>query len=71
MELSDKIATIETKYGNLDVNTWAKLASPSFTGIPTAPTATTTNNSAQIATTEFVRNAIIRYASGGDNTGNN
>ena len=32
-------------------------------GIPTAPTPNVTNNSQQIATTEYVRNAIDKYAS--------
>lgn len=56
--------------GSVDTSKWAPINSPVFTGAPMAPTATTTNNSAQIATTEFVRNAIDKYASGGDNTGN-
>ena len=38
--------------------TVAKLDSPQFTGTPTAPTATTGTNTTQIATTEFVNNAI-------------
>lgn len=36
----------------------APLLSPSFTGTPTAPTPSNGNNSTQIATTEFVSNAI-------------
>ncbi|MFM6994229.1 MAG: hypothetical protein ACKOWO_03825 [Sediminibacterium sp.] len=36
----------------------APLASPSLTGVPTAPTATTGNNSTQIATTAFVATSI-------------
>jgi len=36
----------------------APLASPSLTGTPTAPTATTGNNTTQIATTAFVQSAI-------------
>lgn len=34
------------------------LVSPAFTGTPTAPTANTSDSSQQIATTEFVKNAI-------------
>jgi hypothetical protein len=34
----------------------ARLASPSFTGMPTAPTAATATNTAQIATTGYVQN---------------
>ena len=37
---------------------YAKLASPAFTGTPTAPTASAGTNSTQLATTEFVANAI-------------
>jgi len=36
----------------------ANLASPAFTGTPTAPTATTGTNTTQVATTEFVNNEI-------------
>ena len=36
----------------------ADIASPIFTGTPQAPTATTTNNSNQIATTKFVHDLI-------------
>jgi hypothetical protein len=34
------------------------LASPAFTGVPTAPTASATNNSTQIATTAFVKAVV-------------
>lgn len=37
---------------------YAKLASPAFTGTPTAPTATAGTDTTQIATTEFVNTAI-------------
>lgn len=36
----------------------ASLASPSLTGVPTAPTATATTNTTQLATTEFVKTAV-------------
>ena len=39
-------------------NTYAPLASPAFTGTPTAPTATAGTNTTQIATTAFVKSAI-------------
>ena len=35
---------------------FAPLVSPTFTGIPIAPTAATTTNSTQIATTQYVQN---------------
>ena len=41
-----------------DINSKASLASPAFTGIPTAPTASAGTNTSQIATTAFVRNAL-------------
>lgn len=43
----------------------APIASPTFTGTPKAPTPATTNNTTQIATTAFVRNAIDEYGGGG------
>lgn len=38
--------------------TYAKLASPAFTGTPTAPTAASGTNTTQIATTAFVQDAV-------------
>lgn len=40
------------------LNLKANLASPAFTGTPTAPTATTGTNTTQVATTAFVQDAI-------------
>lgn len=40
------------------LNGKASVNSPAFTGVPTAPTATQGTNTSQIATTEFVQNAI-------------
>jgi len=40
------------------LSTKAPLASPAFTGTPTAPTATDGTNNTQIATTQFVHNAF-------------
>lgn len=42
----------------------APLASPAFSGTPTAPTATTGTSNTQIATTEFVANSIGAVTSG-------
>ena len=42
----------------VDTSTFATLASPTFTGTPTGPTATQGNNSAQLATTQFVNSEI-------------
>lgn len=59
-------------------NTWITLAtetyvdtqkiSPTFTGTPTAPTATAGTNTTQIATTAFVGTAISNYSSSAGNT---
>lgn len=44
--------------------TRAPLASPAFTGTPTAPTAPTGTANTQIATTEFVSNTVVAMTSG-------
>ena len=46
----------------------ATLASPAFTGVPTAPTASTGTNNSQLATTAFVANTIATVGSGPVNT---
>ena len=40
------------------LNLKANIASPTFTGTPTAPTAAVGTNTTQLATTEFVQSAI-------------
>jgi hypothetical protein len=52
-EIDDEFEAIETAVG-----TKADLASPTFTGTPAAPTASTTTNTTQVATTAFVRQEI-------------
>lgn len=42
--------------------TLAPLASPAFTGTPTAPTATAGTNTTQVATTAFVKTAVDAVA---------
>lgn len=49
--------------GSFDYSNYASINSPNFTGTPTAPTPSASNNSTQIATTEYVRSAIYKYAS--------
>jgi hypothetical protein len=44
------------------LTSYAPLASPTFTGVPLAPTATTGTNTTQIATTAFVQNTVANYA---------
>lgn len=48
----------EDANGNQIDTTYAPLASPALTGTPTAPTATSGDNSTQIATTAFVQDAV-------------
>lgn len=50
--------------GNTITSTYAKLASPTFTGTPKAPTATAGTNTTQIATTAFVQAALSGVNSG-------
>lgn len=50
--------------GSFDYSNYASINSPNFTGTPTAPTPSVLNNSRQVATTEYVRSAIGKYASG-------
>lgn len=58
------LATVATSgdYDDLtdkpDLSVYAPLASPAFTGTPTAPTAVSSTNNTQIATTAFVQTAI-------------
>lgn len=40
------------------IDTKASINNPSFTGTPTSPTPANNNNSTQVATTAFVRNAL-------------
>ena len=56
-EIDDEFEAIETA-----VATKANLASPTFTGTPTATTAASSTNTTQIATTAFVQAAITANA---------
>ena len=55
--------------GSFDYSNYANINSPHFEGIPTAPTPSASNNSTQIATTEYVRNVIDKYAGDGSGSG--
>ena len=52
LPVSGTLATVQ------QVDAKAPLASPTFTGTPTAPTASAADNSTKIATTEFVQTAV-------------
>ena len=56
-DLSDSFASKSHRHSD-----YASLASPAFTGTPTAPTASDTTNNTQIATTEFVNTAVHNLA---------
>lgn len=45
-------------WGTLDLSSKANINSPAFTGTPTAPTATQGTNTTQVATTQFVQQAL-------------
>lgn len=57
-------ATNASQLGGYLASLYAKLASPAFTGTPTAPTAATSDNSTKIATTAFVQ-AVVGSGGGG------
>lgn len=50
----------------IDLSGYAPLASPSFSGTPTAPTATKGTNSTQIATTGYVQTELADYVKTSD-----
>ena len=51
-QLDSKLAT------STAASTYAPIASPTFTGVPAAPTATAGTNTTQVATTAFVKTAV-------------
>jgi hypothetical protein len=61
-QLDSKLATATA------ASTYAVLASPAFTGTPTAPTATAGTNTTQIATTAYVETAISNLVAGAPTT---
>lgn len=54
--ISDVEAADDALQGNIDLK--ANIASPTFTGIPAAPTAAQGTNTTQVATTAFVRSEV-------------
>ncbi len=57
-------AADSSKLGGVAAASYAKLASPAFTGTPTAPTAAAGTNTTQIATTAFVKGEVDTAVSG-------
>ena len=69
-DLDDKLdvsgtAADSSKLGGIDAELFAKLASPAFSGTPTAPTAPNNTNNTQIATTAFVKSLVGAANNGG------
>ena len=62
----DALGINATHLGGTAAASYALLASPAFTGTPTAPTATTGTNTTQLATTAFVQQEVT--AAGSYNT---
>jgi len=71
--VSSTISTFDTKINTntssittntADILTKAPIASPTFTGTPTAPTPLTSDNSTKIATTEYVKASITASNAG-------
>lgn len=62
LSTNDFTTAEKTKLASLggiqDLSLYATLLSPTFLGTPTAPTASLSNNTTQIATTAFVNNAV-------------
>jgi hypothetical protein len=50
--------------GGVDLSAYAPLASPNFSGVPTAPTAATGVSTGQLATTAFVHNVVVASTTG-------
>lgn len=53
-------------WATVDLSTKANIASPTFTGVPAAPTASAGTNTTQVATTAFVNTAISGFSAGPD-----
>ena len=71
--VSSHTSSITTNTNNISTNTAdillkAPIASPAFTGVPTAPTPSTSDNSTQLATTAYVK-ANLSTVSAGTLTG--
>lgn len=52
----------------VDLSGYAPIASPGFTGTPTAPTATKGTDTTQVATTAYVKGELADYVPSSDNT---
>jgi hypothetical protein len=66
--INSKLAIIDTISLRNGINARATIASPTFTGTPAAPTASSGTNTTQIATTAFVQTAINSLSTSGSVT---
>jgi hypothetical protein len=67
--VSSHTSSITTNTNNISTNTAdillkAPIASPAFTGVPTAPTPSTSDNSTQLATTAYVKANLATVSAG-------
>jgi hypothetical protein len=67
--ITSNTTSITANTNNISTNTAdillkAPIASPAFTGVPTAPTATTSDNSTQLATTAYVKANLATVSAG-------
>ena len=65
---ADKTDTYTKAEINTNLNLKANISSPTFTGTPTAPTANAGTNTTQLATTNFVTNAVANLVDAAPNT---
>ena len=66
ISVSEALTTLDEGIQNNEaaIKTKAPIASPSFTGTPTAPTASAGTNNTQVATTAFVQSAVAAASTG-------
>ena len=64
----DNLRSFKTRQDAYNENKFAQSNSPTFTGNPTAPTKTKTDNSDAIATTKFVQ-TVVAESGGGSGAG--
>jgi hypothetical protein len=56
--LKQALTDLQIALGGIDLSLYAPKNNPALTGVPTAPTPSATDNSTQIATTAFVKEAV-------------
>jgi hypothetical protein len=63
-DLQDWVISYIASGGGINLSAYAPLASPNFSGVPTAPTAALGVSTGQLATTAFVHNAVVASTTG-------